>query len=203
MSGPSHAPLHRDASATGEAVLLQRKCACGQHTPGGGECEECRKKQTGTLQRAAIRPSAMEEAPPIVHEVLRSPGQPIDPVAREALEPRFGQDFSRVRLRTGGSPGPQGRLAVSRPDDEFELEAERVAERVTRGEVSAETTSRYDLSGVRIHADAAAAESARAVGALAYTVGRDVVFAAGQYAPASAAGRNLLAHEPTHVVQQG
>ncbi len=183
--------------------VLQRKCACGQHTPGGGECEECRRKRTGTLQRSAIRPSAMEEAPPIVHEVLRSPGHPLDPAARDLLEPHFGQDFSRVRLRTGGLPGPQGRLAVNRPDDSFEQEADRLAERVTQGGDSDETGSRYDFSGVRIHADAAAAESARAVGALAYTAGRDVVFAAGQYAPASAAGRELLAHELTHVVQQG
>ena len=61
----------------------------------------------------------------------------------------------------------------------------------------------HDFSSVRIHADAAAAESATAVNALAYTVGRDIVFAADRYAPATAAGRRLLAHELTHVVQQG
>jgi hypothetical protein len=55
---------------------------------------------------------------------------------------------------------------------------------------------------VRIHTDAAAAESARSVDALAYTVGSDVVFAAGRYAPKAAEGRRLLAHELTHVVQQ-
>ena len=62
---------------------------------------------------------------------------------------------------------------------------------------------RHDFSHVRIHADAAAAESALAVNALAYTVGRDIVFAADRYAPATPAGRGLLAHELTHVVQQG
>lgn len=61
----------------------------------------------------------------------------------------------------------------------------------------------HDFSRVRIHADAAAAESALAVNALAYTVGRDIVFAADRYAPATPAGRGLLAHELTHVVQQG
>ena len=60
----------------------------------------------------------------------------------------------------------------------------------------------HDFSHVRVHADAGAADSARAVNALAYTVGRDVVFAPGQYAPNSAAGRQLLAHELTHVLQQ-
>ena len=60
-----------------------------------------------------------------------------------------------------------------------------------------------DFSQVRVHADAHAAESAQAVQALAYTVGSDIVFGAGQYAPATTAGQRLLAHELTHVVQQG
>jgi hypothetical protein len=59
-----------------------------------------------------------------------------------------------------------------------------------------------DFSQVRVHADAQAAESAQNVNALAYTVGHNVVFGAGQYAPATASGRQLLAHELTHVVQQ-
>lgn len=131
--------------------LVQRKCACGNHTPAGGECEECKKKQT--LQRASLSSRRIEgegEVPPVVHEVLRSPGQPLDPAARNFFEPRFGHDFSQVR----------------------------------------------------VHTDAKAAESAWAVNALAYTVGRDVVFGAGQHMPTSSTGRGLLAHELTHVVQQ-
>lgn len=60
----------------------------------------------------------------------------------------------------------------------------------------------HDLSQVRIHADAQAARSAEAVNALAYTIGRDVVFAEGHYRPETSAGKQLLAHELTHVVQQ-
>jgi Domain of unknown function (DUF4157) len=60
-----------------------------------------------------------------------------------------------------------------------------------------------DFSAVRIHTDARAAESARAVNARAYTVGRDVVFAAGQLVTDTPAGQHLLAHELAHVVQQG
>jgi hypothetical protein len=60
----------------------------------------------------------------------------------------------------------------------------------------------FDFSQVRVHADVRAAESAREVNALAYTVGRDVVFGAGQYAPGRGPGAELLAHELTHVVQQ-
>lgn len=60
----------------------------------------------------------------------------------------------------------------------------------------------HDFSQVRVHADAQAAESARAVNALAYTVGNDVVFADRQYAANTSVGHRLLAHELTHVVQQ-
>jgi Domain of unknown function (DUF4157) len=76
--------------------LLQRKCACGG-TPGpGGECEACRKKREGTLQRAAINSPPVGEAPPIVHDVLRSSGQPLDAGTRAFMEPRFGHDFTSV-----------------------------------------------------------------------------------------------------------
>jgi hypothetical protein len=61
----------------------------------------------------------------------------------------------------------------------------------------------YDFSQVRVHTDAGAAESAQSVNALAYTVGRNVIFGAGQYAPQTSTGQRLLAHELTHVVQQG
>lgn len=60
----------------------------------------------------------------------------------------------------------------------------------------------HDLSGVRVHSDARAEESAAAVGALAYTVGSNVVFGRSQYRPSSAEGTRLLAHELAHVVQQ-
>ena len=59
-----------------------------------------------------------------------------------------------------------------------------------------------DLSGVRVHTGTQADESARAVGARAYVVGQDAVFAAGQYNPGSRAGLRLLAHELSHTVQQ-
>jgi hypothetical protein len=61
----------------------------------------------------------------------------------------------------------------------------------------------HDFSQVRVHTGAEATASARAVNALAYTVGQDVVFAEGQYQPATAAGQSLLTHELVHTVQQG
>ncbi len=142
------APALRPTALPG-AGLLQRVCACGGHSHGEGECAGCKKRREGALQRAAAGP-AQGVAPPIVHEVLGSPGQPLDGQTRAAMEPRFGHDFSRVR----------------------------------------------------VHNDARAAESARAVGARAYTVGSHVAFDAGLYAPGTREGHQLLAHELTHVVQQ-
>jgi hypothetical protein len=129
--------------------MLQRTCDCGQHT-GGGECEECKKKKRMPLQRLANGSSAPGIAPPIVHDVLHSAGQPLEEDAQSYFAPRFGHDFSHVR----------------------------------------------------VHSDDQAAESARAVGALAYTVGNHVVFGAGRYSPEDRSGKRLLAHELTHVVQQ-
>jgi hypothetical protein len=60
----------------------------------------------------------------------------------------------------------------------------------------------HDFSSVRVYADSTAAKSARSMNALAYTVGENVVFGAGQYAPETMQGRRTLAHELAHVVQQ-
>ena len=90
------------------------------------------------------------DVPEIVQKVLDSPGHQLDSETRASMSPRFGSDFSQVR----------------------------------------------------VHTDAPAAASARAVGARAYTVGNHIVFGAGRYAPGTAAGDRLLTHELTHVVQQ-
>jgi len=108
-----------------------------------------------SLQRQAVSATAavageVTGAPPVVQEVLDSPGQPLDAATRSFMEARFGHDFGRVR----------------------------------------------------VHAGARADASARAVDARAYTVGRDIVFAEGRYEPGTDAGRRLLAHELTHVLQQ-
>lgn len=87
--------------------------------------------------------------PEVVHEVLRSSGQPLDGTTRSFMESRFDRDFS----------------------------------------------------GVRVHTDSGAAESAGAVGALAYTVGQHIVFGQQQYAPRTLAGQHLLAHELAHTIQ--
>ena len=68
---------------------------------------------------------------------------------------------------------------------------------------SMESRFGHDFSGVRVHTDAHASKSAESVDADAYTAGRDIFFGSGQYRPDTNDGRRLLAHELTHVVQQG
>jgi hypothetical protein len=84
--------------------------------------------------------------------------------------------------------------------DEVIHSAGRPLDRETRHFM--ETRIGFDFSKVRVHTDARAADSARSIGALAYTVGDNMVFAAGRYAPQTTAGRRLLAHELAHTIQQ-
>jgi len=123
---------------------LQPKCVCG----GSGKCEAFDERKT--VQRKPADPAEAAHTQSVVHEVLNSPGRPLDQETRAFFEPRFG----------------------------------------------------YDFGNIRIHADAHAAESAQAVGALAYTVGPHVVFGRGNYSPKSDSGRRLLAHELAYAQQQ-
>jgi hypothetical protein len=135
-------------SRMGVGAGLQKKCACGKSGGSGGECQDCKEK--ASLQRKATDGIETTEAPSIVHEVLNTPGQPLDRTTRAFFEQRLGRDFS----------------------------------------------------GVRVHSDSTAAASARAVRALAYTVGNHVVFGNGRYVPGSYDSRKLVAHELVHTVQQ-
>ena len=94
------------------ATPLQRKCACGGSGGWEGECKECEEKKT--LQRKAAGPAEPGVAPPIVHEVLNSPGQPLDTASRAFFEPRFGHDFSQVRVHVGGQASASARAVRAR-----------------------------------------------------------------------------------------
>jgi hypothetical protein len=133
------------------SFVIQR---CGSMSGPGCPCHATESHQESdrlqTARDAALSEPQPMAAPSIVHDVVASPGQPLDASTRALMEPRFGHDFSKVR----------------------------------------------------VHADARAGDSARSVNARAYTVGRHVAFAPHEYAPGSIEGRELLAHELTHVVQQ-
>jgi hypothetical protein len=77
---------------------VQRKSSCES-------CDDCQGKQEHEYVQLQLSPAdsiklGQTEAPPIVREVLRSPGQPLDPATRTFMEPRFGHDFSSVRIHT-------------------------------------------------------------------------------------------------------
>jgi len=173
---------------------LQRKCACGGTPDATGECEECRKRK---LQRSATYHVGPTTVAPIVHDVLRSSGQALDANTRAFMGAHFGD----APVRPIENARMQNQLTLSPADDEYERAADARATQVMQTR-EASRLHRFDFGGVRIHADSRAAESARAMNALAYTVGRDVVFGPGQYAPATEGGRRLIAHELTHVLQQ-
>ena len=213
------------SSAMRTGGLLQRKCACGGTLGTEGKCEECSNKELG-LQRFATGAAGPMVAPSIVQEVLNSPGQPLDADTRAFMEPRFGHSFSRIRVNSASAP--QAKLTLNEPGDIFEQEADQVANQVMTApadfafdetslresqglsatEDHTETIPRtressgFDFSQVRVHSGETAEQSARAVNADAYTVGDHVVFGAGQFAPGRHEGRQLIAHELTHVLQQ-
>lgn len=87
--------------------LLQRKCACGAAHAGGEECAECRNKRQ--LQRKAATAASPGTVPPIVNDVLQSPGQPLDAATRAFMEPRFGHDFSHIRVHTDANAAESAR----------------------------------------------------------------------------------------------
>lgn len=185
--------MHKPASFTPvHSGLLQRKCACGG-TPGlDGECEQCQRKR---LQRYSSSSITQLSAPPIVHEVLHSPGQPMDTGVRSLMENRFSALAGSISQVP--SVSQHQALAIGPSGDHFEREAERVEQAVTSSDrADARPISmpgaHFDFSRVRIHIGASAAESARAVGAHAYTVGNEIVFGAGEYAPSTVTGRHVL-----------
>lgn len=145
------APLvQRKCSKCQEEEKLQRKCdKCEEEEKLQRKCDKCEEEEK-LHRKSEDGPSSPAAAPPIVHEVLNSPGHPLDSATRAFFEPRLGYDFSRVR----------------------------------------------------VHHDAKATESAASVNARAYTVGKNIIFGEGHYSPARADGKQLLAHELTHVMQQ-
>lgn len=83
------------------AAFLQRSCACGGSAGLSGDCEDCDKNRLSlqrSTQSSEFDTSDSGEVPGIVHDVLRSPGQPLEPGTRAFFEPRFGHDFSRVQV---------------------------------------------------------------------------------------------------------
>jgi hypothetical protein len=174
--------------------VLRRKCECGNHTVGGGQCSECAKKQNtaavqspqGPVQRKLMVGHASDqserEADKVADHVSRADSITAPPRLENNTSPAVAHepapDSVNHVLSSGGSP----------------------LDRSVKNDMEARFGQ--DFSRVRVHSGAAAEDSARDVHAEAYTVGNNIVFGAGKFAPATQPGRHLLAHELTHVVQQ-
>jgi peptidoglycan hydrolase-like protein with peptidoglycan-binding domain len=180
LTPPAPVSRHPITPISGNVLSLQRKpnCACG------GGCPLCQAARSSTLRIGAPHDRYEQEADRVAEAVVLSSS------STSTVLPRTG-------ARDGGSEEP----------DRSALES--IAADLGPGEPLDEPCRAFfeprfghDFTDVRVHTDGRAAGSARAVNALAYTSGRDVVFGAGQYEPHNAHGRRLLAHELTHVVQQ-
>jgi hypothetical protein len=196
--------IHRQTAAeTDEAGPQQKhKCSCG------GGCPRCEQNTHSHLQTKLVVGDSgdhyEQEADRVADQVMHQPAAGIQPTyascstgSSECLRSKSAAEGVIQRQTEGASAGSDsesdnmlGNLGPGQPLDEG-----------TR--TFFEPRFGLDFSQGRLHVDAQAAESARSVNALAYTVGRNVVFGAGQYDPHSMSGRRLLAHELSHVVQQG
>jgi len=171
--------------------ILQRKCACGGHTTADKECAECAKKKNALQRKLTIGTSndPLElEADRVADQVLAKQPNPIVSKTPPRIQRYAGQaarqaDTSALASVHQTLAGPGSPLTQAIQHD--------MGQRFG-----------HDFSSVRVHTDAKATESARSVSALAYTVGRDIVFQSDHYKPELTEGKRLLAHELTHVVQQ-
>jgi Domain of unknown function (DUF4157) len=166
---------HKVAAASSAGRSAVRRCGCGRPIVANGRCAHC-----------AARPAVAGLAH--VPNVLAHPGRPLGGSLRRQLE----RALSLSGPRTAGVSATADEREAERAGAAFSRDSARPARPRGRG---------TDLSGVRIHTGGAAGASARSVNARAYTVGRDIVFGAGEYAPHTSRGRELLGHEAAHVLQ--
>ncbi len=141
-------------------------------------------------------PAKLSEKKPEVHEPTSQKRDVGHPVHGTAHEGEKKEELTVHRKAERAEAMYTGSAEV----DSVLRSPGREMEPATRREM--ESRIGFDFGRVRLHTDARAGESAQGLSARAYTVGSDVVFAPGRYAPQTTEGRHLLAHELTHVVQQ-
>ena len=185
---------------------LQAKLRIGQ--PGDTYEQEADRVAEQVMQ--IPEPQAVSSGTPYIHSVQRaSPGCEDEVLNRQPMEQEEEEELRRQPIeeeeeKEFQAKATSGGISEENPDIESHIQNMRGG-----GQPLPESTRAFfeprlghDFSQVRVHSDAKAAESAREVNAKAYTVGRDIMFGAGQYAPENSTGQKLIAHELTHVVQQ-
>ncbi len=194
------------------------QCKCAACASGAGTCSECAEEEKEE-EKIQLKPLATTITPLIQrqseemkeeddddeHEEIQTKplANPITPLVQRQSEPEeeIEEDEEEENLQAKGAPGHT--RAVT-PPIAANIHALRGG-----GQPLPETTRSFfeprfgaDFSEVRVHTDSRAEETARGINARAYTIGQDIVFGTAQYSPGSIAGKKLLAHELTHVVQQ-
>ena len=170
--------------------LLQRKCACGNHTMGGSQCADCAKKKPALQRKLAIGTSN----DPLEREADRIADQVMGRPALSHVNP----SQLRIQRFTGQATG-QAEVAPESVDRTL-ASSGKPLEPALRQDM--EQRFGYDFSRVRVHTGIVAEQSSREVNAHAYTVGNNIVFGKGQFVPGTHEGQRLIAHELTHVLQE-
>lgn len=180
---------------------LQRTCACGTPSAAGGTCTACQEKAAGAGPQALQKKLAIGAADdPLEREADRV----ADQVMQIGSSAQDLQSVAPLRIQRvkSYSSSSGGEVEVAPPSVEKVLSGSgRVLEPGIR-EVM-EKRFGHDFSEVRLHSGADATRSAREVNANAYTVGKNIVVADGGIAHSSVEYQRLIAHELTHVIQQG
>lgn len=173
------------------------------------ECDECRKKREGRLQRAAVNNDPIISSARKIQTKLtiNKPGdeyeQEADRIADQVLSISMRDAINRTPphiQRFTGHPAGQTEMTPSSVDQALATPGSPL-EPMLRHDM--EQRFGYDFSQVRVHTDPVAQQSAQDVNAHAYTVGQDIVFGAGRFTPGTYRGQKLIAHELTHTLQQG
>ncbi len=144
------------------------------------------------------------DVPSAVHEVMETPGRPLDGSTRSLMESYLSRDFGGMAVR----PVSTRRMRLGPRQDVHERQAESIATSVPRVQNNGansrpkRSAGALDLGGVQIHSGPKAAEAARSVDAQAYAVGHHIILGAGQQALSAEARTPAIAHELTHVIQQ-
>lgn len=177
------------APATTQQAQLQRKCVCGTHTS-GELCERCAHARQPLQRKLAI-------------------GRTNDPLETEA-DRIADRVLDNAAVATTRPPQPPHVTAMASHGSMHMLPMSVERTLATAGTALPSALRQdmqqqfgHDFSQVRLHADPAAAQSAHELRAQAYTVGPHIVFGAGRLMPDTPGGKHLLAHELTHVLQQG
>ena len=183
LASPAHSPV------------IQRQCACGRASGPDGMCAECAAKRA-MMQRSKSgggTPGASGVSK--ANLVANRPGMPLGEGLRSIMERRLGEASRTITIESINQQGE----AIDSPDSSHE----RAAQAVSRHRGGSNPAGRrFDLRHVRVHADDAADQAAHSIDANAFTLGANIAFRTGRFDPFSGAGRDLLAHELTHVVQQ-